>query len=88
MHRKTNFLVNVYLDNKYFTSDSDSMQLQPESQPDLQLGPVLLGGSGGVVNSLDFCPASLKSLACLRTFFTMEGGEFYIAYFKNIFGGP
>ena len=23
-----------------------------------------LGGSGGVVNSLDFCPASLKSLGC------------------------
>ena len=26
-------------------------------------GPVL-GDSGGVVNSLDFCPASLKSLGC------------------------
>ena len=26
--------------------------------------PSLLGGSGGVVNSLDFCPASLKSLGC------------------------
>ena len=25
---------------------------------------VLLGGSGGVVNSLDFCPVPLKSLAC------------------------
>ena len=24
----------------------------------------LLGGSGGVVNSLDFCPAPLQSLAC------------------------
>ena len=24
----------------------------------------VLGGSGGVVNSLDFCPASLKSLGC------------------------
>ena len=24
----------------------------------------LLGGSGGVVNSLDFCPASLKSVGC------------------------
>ena len=24
----------------------------------------LLGGSGGVVNSLDNCPASLKSLGC------------------------
>ena len=24
----------------------------------------LLGGPGGVVNSLDFCPASLKSLGC------------------------
>ena len=27
-------------------------------------GEVLLGGSGGDVNSLDFCPASLKSLGC------------------------
>ena len=25
---------------------------------------LLLGGSDGVVNSLDFCPASLKSLGC------------------------
>ena len=25
---------------------------------------VLLGDSGGVVNSLDFCPALLKSLGC------------------------
>ena len=24
----------------------------------------LLGDSGGVVNSLDFCPASLKALGC------------------------
>ena len=36
----------------------------------------LLGGSGGVVNSLDFCPASLKSLGCFYFhFFTMEGGD-------------
>ena len=38
-----------------------------------------MGDSGGVVNSLDFCPASLKSLGCfllpVRTFFTMEGGD-------------
>ena len=27
-------------------------------------GIFLLGDSGGVVNSLDFCPASLKSLGC------------------------
>ena len=26
----------------------------------------LLGDSGGVVNSLDFCPASLKSLGCFK----------------------
>ena len=42
-------------------------------------GSSLLGGSGGVVNSLDFCPASLKSLGCFYfrclTFFTMEGGD-------------
>ena len=39
---------------------------------------VLLGGSGGVVNSLDFCPALLMSLGCFYfrwTFFTMEGGD-------------
>ena len=29
-----------------------------------ELGLTLLGDSGGVVNSLDFCPASLKSLGC------------------------
>ena len=28
------------------------------------LGTLLLGGSGGVVNSLDFCPTSLKSFGC------------------------
>ena len=28
------------------------------------LQPLRLGDSGGVVNSLDFCPASLKSLGC------------------------
>ena len=27
-------------------------------------GGRLFGDSGGVVNSLDFCPASLKSLGC------------------------
>ena len=27
-------------------------------------GYVVLGDSGGVVKSLDFCPASLKSLGC------------------------
>ena len=26
----------------------------------------LLGGSGGVVNALDLCPASLKSLGCFH----------------------
>ena len=49
------------------------------------IGYCLLGDSGRVVNSLDFCPASLKSLGCfyfqcilllpVRTFFTMEGGD-------------
>ena len=45
----------------------------------------LLGDSGGVVNSLDFCPASLKSLGCfllpVGTFFTMEGGDSEFANF-------
>ena len=27
-------------------------------------GGIVLGDSGRVVNSLDFCPASLKSLGC------------------------
>ena len=31
---------------------------------DRTLSNLLLGDSGGVVNSLDFCPASLKSLGC------------------------
>ena len=47
----------------------------------------VLGGSGGVVNSLDFCPALLTSLGCfyfrVRTFFTMtmEGGDSEFANF-------
>ena len=43
-----------------------------------------LGGSVGVVNSLDFFPASLKSLGCFYfqcTFFTMEGGDSEFANF-------
>ena len=32
--------------------------------PSLSTNFSLLGGSGGVVNSLDFCPALLKSLGC------------------------
>ena len=44
-----------------------------------------MGGSGGAVNSLDFCWASLKSLGCfllsVRTFFTMEGGDSELANF-------
>ena len=39
----------------------------------------LLGGSGGVVNSLAFYPASLKSLG--RTFFKMKGGDNEVAKF-------
>ena len=55
------------------------------------IGNCLLGDSGRVVNSLDFCPASLKSLGCfyfqcilllpVRTFFTMEGGDSEFANF-------
>ena len=46
----------------------------------------LLGDSGGVVNSLDFCPASLKSVPWLLllpvcTFFTVEGGDSEFANF-------
>ena len=43
------------------------------------------GGSGGAVNSLDFYPASLKSLGSFHIrcvlFFTMEGGESEYAKF-------
>ena len=43
----------------------------------------LLGGSGRVVNSFDFCPALLKSLGChfTVTFFTMEGSDSEFANF-------
>ena len=40
----------------------------------------LLGGSGGVVNSHDFCPTSLLLLP-VHTFFTMEGGDSEFAKF-------
>ena len=39
----------------------------------------VLGDSGGVVNSLDFCPASLRSLGYF--YFTMEGGDSEFANF-------
>ena len=56
----------------------------------------LLGDSGGVVNSLDFCPASLKSLGCFyfQCVFLHNGRrrqwicKFFTANFKGIFGGP
>ena len=32
----------------------------------------LLGDSGGVVNSLDFCPASLKSLGCFYFWYILS----------------
>ena len=46
----------------------------------------LLGDSGGFVNSLDFCPASLNLspwllLLPVRTFFTMEDGDSEFANF-------
>ena len=50
----------------------------------------ILGDSGGVVNSLDFCPASLKLLLLpVRTFFTMEGdsefADFTLPTLKALF---
>ena len=47
---------------------------------------VVLGDSGGVVNSLDFCLASLKSLGCfyfrcVSTFFTLVGDDSEFANF-------
>ena len=46
---------------------------------------LVLDDSGGVVNSLDFCPASLKSpwllLLPVCTFFTVEGGDSEFANF-------
>ena len=48
----------------------------------------LLGDSGGVVNSLDFCPASLRSLGCFYfrcvLFFTMEVGDSEFANFTQL----
>ena len=41
----------------------------------------VLGDSGGVVNSLDFCPASLKSIGCFYFRGTMEGGDSEFANF-------
>ena len=44
----------------------------------------LLGGSGGVVNSLDFCPSLLVPwllLLPVHTFFTMEGSDCEFANF-------
>ena len=45
----------------------------------------LLGGSGGVINFHDFCPALLKSLGCfflaVLTFFTVESGDSEFANF-------
>ena len=49
---------------------------------------VLQGGSGGVVNSLDFCPASLQSLGCFNGRWWRGISEFYSSNFKDIFGGP
>ena len=45
----------------------------------------VLGGSGGVVNSLDVCPATFQSLGCLYfrciPSLTMEGGNSEFANF-------
>ena len=51
---------------------------------------MLLGDSGGVVNSLEFCLAPLKSLGCFyfRCVLWQWICEFYTANFKGIFGGP
>ena len=49
-------------------------------------GNSVLGDSGGVVNSLDFCPASLKSLGyfyfrCVLSSPSMEGADSEFANF-------
>ena len=67
-----------------------SIAIDHMTHPLLRFGSclvLLLGGSGGVVNSLDFCPASLKSLGCL--YFTMESGDseftnFTLPTLKNV----
>ena len=41
-----------------------SEQLMEDMLLEMGFGLALLGNSGGVVNSLDFCPASFKSLGC------------------------
>ena len=48
----------------FFGGDSQPFHTEVSA---LSVGPhQLLGDSGGVVNSLDFCPASLKSLGCFN----------------------
>ena len=39
-------------------------QADADIHEDADMHRLVLGDSGGVVNSLDFCPASLKSLGC------------------------
>ena len=59
----------------------------------------VFGGSGGVVTSLYFCPALLKSLGCFYVRCVLSSQwkavtvnlriyEFYTANFKGIFVGP
>ena len=64
--------------------------VQVPSHPGRASSPCSRSDSGGVVNSLDFCPASLKSWLLLQywllllpvhTFFTMEGGDSEFATF-------
>ena len=57
--------VNASLILFFFTVDACSYSTVKtfHKQTDISI-TILLGDSGGVVNSLDFCPASLKSLGC------------------------
>ena len=47
--------------NRFASHHNDDGDNKPAS---MLINGELLGGFGGVVNSLDFCPASLKSLGC------------------------
>ena len=79
--------VDVTIPATFTFSSQEGCSWLKEIQLVLQTSPhkweiqlVLLGSSGGVVNSLDFCLASLKSLGCFY-FFTLEDGDSEFANF-------
>ena len=65
----------------------------PKTVGKVSVSWLLLGGSGGVVNSLDLCPASLKSLGCFyfRCLLSSQWKAVTVTAnftLPDIFGGP